>query len=118
MVAQKAEAPMTFNVFVKKEGVMFVAHCLELDIVATGDNLDDVEKDLFDLIHAQVDYAFTHDNLDYLYHPAPKGVWEEFYRCKAYIKRRRRVESSPQEDSPVPPWIIATFCNAFMAEHA
>lgn len=121
MTAQKAEASMTFNVFVKKEGGMFIAHCLELDIVATGNNPEQVKKDLIDLVHAQVDYAFTHDNLDYLYHPAPKEIWEEFYQCKAYIEKRSKIESHPQKGMPetfVPPWIIATFCNSFMADHA
>jgi hypothetical protein len=121
MTAQKANASMTFNVFVKKDGAMFIAHCLELDIVATGDSPEKVKNDLIDLVYAQIDYAFTHDNLDYLYHPAPKEVWEEFYRCKAYIERRRKIESRPRKDASssfVPPWIIATFCNSFMADHA
>lgn len=121
MRAQKAEAPMTFNVLVKDEGGILVAHCLELDIVVTGSDPDEVKKDLLDLVRAQVDYAFTHNNLDYLYHPAPKEIWEEFYQCKAYIENRRSIESRPRKGdsaSFVPPWIIATYCNDFMADHA
>lgn len=112
---------MTFNVFVKREGGIFIAHCLELDIVATGGSLDQVEKDLLDLVSAQVDYAFTHDNLEYLYHPAPREIWKEFYSGKAYIEKRSKIESLPKKDTPeafVPPWIIATFCNSFAADHA
>ncbi len=125
MAARKPEASITFNVFVKKEGDMFIAHCLELDIVVTSDSQEQVKSDLIDLVYAQMDYAFTHDNLDYLYHPAPKEVWEEFYRCKAShvenIETRRATESRRRKDIPssfVPPWIIANFCNAFMADHA
>ena len=71
-----------FNILIKKENELFIAHCLELDIVSAERSKEKAEKELVDLICAQLDYAFSNDNLENLYHPAPQKVWEEFFACK------------------------------------
>lgn len=110
---------MTVNILIKKSDDLWVGHCLELDIVSASDDLSQLKNDLKDLIVAQVDYAFSNDNLDHLFHPAPTEVWEEFYRCKSQIEDRFEVESELQTSHSlkrfVPPWIIAKTC---FAEHA
>jgi hypothetical protein len=121
MTAKKAEAAMTFSILIKKEDNMYIAHCLELDIVATSNNLKRVEKDITDLVDAQIDYAFSHDNLDYLYRPAPPEVWKEFFECKERSEIRNKIESHFKKDFPksfVPPWMIATICRSFVEDHA
>ena len=70
----------TVNVLIKKEGDLWIGHCLELDITATSSAIDDLKSDIKDLIVAQIDYAFSNDNLDYLFHPAPSDIWKEFYK--------------------------------------
>jgi transcription elongation factor len=54
---------LTVNILVKKEQGVLVGHCLELDIVATANNMRQLKKDMADLIIAQIDYAFTNNNL-------------------------------------------------------
>lgn len=76
-------ATMVFNILIKKEDEMFIAHCMELDIVATGPSADQATHDMMDLIIAQLKYAFSNNNLDHLYRPAPPEAWQEFYRCKS-----------------------------------
>lgn len=107
---------LTVNVFIKKEDDLWVGHCLELDIVATGSTPAEVKKDMEDLIITQVAHAFNNDNLDHLFRPAPAEVWEEFYKC------RQRAEDKPITiesgnrgktkgfGSFVPPWVIANIC--------
>jgi len=103
---------MTFSVLFKKEEGLVVAHCLELDIVATGETFKEAEKDILDLIRAQVHYAFANDNLDYLYHPAPASVWKEFFDCRTAYTRTTSMEpdSGPETDRFIPPWIVAQAC--------
>ena len=105
---------MEFNCLIKKEDGLYVAHCLELDIVATGNTIKAVRKDIGDLIIAAVDYAFSNDNLDALYHPAPKEVWQEFYKCTGQVEEKRRLKSVFKKDKEletfVPPWIVAKTC--------
>ncbi len=105
---------MTFSILARQKEGIWIGHCLELDIVATAESLDQLKNDMLDLIVAQVDYAFSNNNLDYLYHPAPKEVWEEFYKCKKIIEDKIDFESQSQKGRDfktfVPPWIIAKTC--------
>ena len=104
---------MSFNILIRKEGDYCIAHCLELDIVATAKNLKSVQDDIFDLIKAQVGYAFSNGNLDNLYHPAPPEVWKEFFECKeAWEKKVSASQADDSLETFVPPWIIATMCQA------
>ena len=106
------EKSMTFNIMAKKHNGMWIAHCLELDIVATAKTLASIKKEIVDLIITQVDYAFSNDNLENLYHPAPPKVWKDFYACKKSIEKKIKMKSEFQGKSFVPPWIIANTCFA------
>ena len=70
----------------------------------------------FFLILVQVDYAFSNNNLENLYHPAPSEVWKEFYECQDQIEDKIKVNSVFQDkksiETFVPPWIIAKTCFA------
>lgn len=105
---------LVLNVLVKREDDNWIGHCLELDIVATSDDINQLKKDMIDLIVAQVDYAFSHDNLEYLFHPAPKEIWMEFYKCKKHEENKISLKKRGNR-SFVPPWIIAKMC---LAENA
>jgi hypothetical protein len=108
----KTDTSMIFNVLVKKDVDLFVAHCLELDIVATAKSVNKVTEEIIDLIRAQVGYAIAHDNLAYLYRPAPSEAWEEFYTCKKQVEQKIKMKSSSSK-SPhrfIPPWITARTC--------
>jgi hypothetical protein len=108
------ETAMTFNVLIKEEEGMFIAHCLELDLVTTSTSLDQVQTDILDVIGAQVDYAFTNNNLEYLYHPAPQEVWKEFFECQEKWEKRYKIAPLFKEETAtdifVPTWIIAHTC--------
>ena len=107
---------MVFNILMKKENEVFIAHCMELDIVATGQSIDEAANDLIDLIVAQLQYAFINDNLDHLYHPAPPEIWRQFYMCEHSLGEQKIELSLPsKEASPqsfTPPWIITKMCEA------
>ena len=105
---------MIFNILVKKEEDLFVAHCLELDIVTTSKDEKEVISDILDLVKAQVNYAFSNDNLVHLFHPAPPEVWEEFYACEKQKERKIEIEPASEKipDRFIPPWIIARTCTS------
>ena len=67
-----------FDVIITQEEDGWLAHCLQLDIVATAKTLEKVRTDIIDLIVAQVSYAFEHNNIDNLFFPAPPEVWRKF----------------------------------------
>ncbi len=57
---------LNFNILIKKEEDLVVAHGLELDIVATAGTAQQVKDEILDLIFVQVHYALRNDNLDNL----------------------------------------------------
>jgi hypothetical protein len=99
----------TVNILAKAEYGMFTAHCLELDIVAVADTLELVQKEIVSLVCAQIDYAFSNDNLDNLFHPAPPEAWQELYRCKEQTERKYAIKSEKAFEK-VPPWLITKTC--------
>lgn len=105
---------LIFNILIKKDDQVFIAHCLELDIVTTADTVDQAQKDLVALICAQVDYAFTNDNLDNLYSPAPSDVWEQFFACEEAWEEKHKIDSGFRKgithDPFVPSRLIAKTC--------
>ena len=118
---ERSTNSMVFNILIKKEDEMFVAHCMELDIIATGQSIDKASGDLIDLIIAQLKYAFINDNLDHLYRPAPPEIWRQFYMCRHSLGEKEITLSLPSEEaSPrnfTPPWIIAKMCEAQAERH-
>jgi len=118
----RSTVAMTVNVLIKKEDDVYIAHCLELDIVTTGNTSAQVEKDIVALINAQVSYAFSNNNLENLYHPAPPEVWKEFFACKEQKEKRHRIKPPNNKDkalkSFIPPWIITNTCLSPKIYHA
>lgn len=107
------EKSITFHCLIKKEEDLFIAHCLELDIVATATTIKEAQEDMTDLIIAQVRYAFIHDNVDNLFKAAPAKVWKEFYECdpgKEIVKSTKPKSEKAPLNAFIPPWIIQKTC--------
>jgi predicted RNase H-like HicB family nuclease len=66
----------TLRAVLYQEEGEWVAHCLDLDIVATAPTRDQAAKQLVEAVTAQIDYARDHQNYAYLYRPAPLEVWQ------------------------------------------
>lgn len=111
----KTASAMIFNILITKDAGLYVAHCLELDIVTTHTRLAKVKSDIIDLIKAQVDYAFSNNNLDHLYKSAPPQIWKEFYSCKNQVEKKSNIKSSFKGKDKklfVPSSIIARTCES------
>jgi hypothetical protein len=78
-MATKRIPEFRLDVLIKKEKEYFTAHCLQFDLVATDDTLEGVQKAIVDLCRAHIEYSIQNDNLDYLFSPAPKEVWAEYF---------------------------------------
>lgn len=95
-MGQKAE--IRLDILIKKEDDYFLAHCLQFDIVTTADTLEEVRKGILDLCHAHIGFSHEHDNLDYLFSPAPKEVWAEYLAMSQ--KEDCDVENTSLNGSP------------------
>lgn len=99
------------NALFYHEGDLLVGHCLELDIVATGKDIEEAKNKMRDLIIAQVRYALENDNMEYLYKPAPPEIWKMFWECKeSELTRTSRIPALKK--GIVPPTMFLQSCYA------
>ena len=84
---KKDELKFTVRVVVYEDEGEWTAHCLDLDLVTTAATEADACKDIIDVIVAQADFAIKNDNLDNLFHPAPKECWDILARAKTCERR-------------------------------
>lgn len=68
-------APQPLNVLCYREDGQDVAHCLEMDLVATAETREAAVRDLVAVVRAHVRYAVEQDNLAHLFKPAPDAYW-------------------------------------------
>ena len=86
---EASKVKLHLDVLLTKEETLYVAHGLQLDLVATGETLEEAKRDLLDVVEVQINYAFQHDNLEHLFRPAPGEVWKKFFELKS--KREAEV---------------------------
>ena len=75
---------LRFNVIVEgqPEGT-YVAHCLELDLIAEGSTPDEACSEITNVIDVHVRTCIQNDNFENLFFPAPKEVWDRLGAIQA-----------------------------------
>ena len=75
-----AESRLSINLsaIVYQEDGVWIAHCLELDIVAEGKDPDDAIEGLISLCDLQIKVALEEGDLPSIFRPAPPEVWQMF----------------------------------------
>lgn len=68
-----------------KEKKTFLAHCLDMDIVAQAKTQEEAVSELKELISTQIEYCLENDMLDTLFRPAPKEYWDTYHRSQATV---------------------------------
>jgi len=81
------------NVLVYKEENEWIAHCLQMDLVAANENKDSVQDDIIDLIKTHVLYALENDNIDHIFKPAPAEEWEKLSHFRHCGTRKFTIKS-------------------------
>jgi hypothetical protein len=71
-----------FRFLVREEEGLFVAYCLELDLVTAAKSEEEAVEDLIDVTIEQVRYCIANDNMDHLFRRAPEEIWKEYYSCE------------------------------------
>jgi hypothetical protein len=82
-VINKLKDPkLDLRAVVYREGQTWIAHCLELDIVADAPTSDAAMHDLLDLCAFQIDTAIENNDLESIFRPAPAKYWNLFYSAR------------------------------------
>ena len=90
---------MRLDILVKKEQDYYVAHCLQFDLVATDETKEGVRKAIAELCEAHIEFSLKNNHTEYLFSPAPKEVWAEYYTA---MNRANGVFSS---EEMIPPFM-------------
>ena len=75
----------------------YLAHCLELDLVAEGGSSREACEELLNVVDVQIRTCLRNDNLENLFFPAPKEVWEKLGRAQARCHQQRLRRTIPAE---------------------
>ena len=87
---------IALRMVVYPQGEWWIAHCLEMDIVAEGTTSKEAMQSLVDLCRFQIEVAMKEGDLDSVFRAAPSSVWRMFFmgvEKKLPRKPRKPVES-------------------------
>ncbi len=85
---------LELRVIVYREDAFWLAHCLELDIVAEGDTPQHAAQDLLDLCTFQIKAAVEESDLISIFRPAPPEIWKLFFTSKKK-KQAKLIRGGP-----------------------
>jgi hypothetical protein len=78
-MANKPPLKIDLRALVYREGDVWLAHCLEMDIVAEGKTCEAASSDLVDLCDLQIKVALEEGDLQSVFRPAPSEYWKMFF---------------------------------------
>lgn len=83
MVRAKIDRPfrIPLRAVAYPHGKWWIAHCLELDLVAEGTDPESALHDLMDLSATQIETAIEGGNLEAVFRAAPPEIWATFARA-------------------------------------
>jgi len=82
---------LDLRVIVYREDGLWLAHCLELDIVAEGESPQKAVRDLTDLCLLQIKTSIEESDLTSIFRPAPPEFWKLFFTSK----KRKNTKLAP-----------------------
>src|SRR5258707_15822112 len=93
---------LTFNVVVEEKQGVHIATCLEMGLVATAGNEEDLAATMEKLIRRQVAFAIENDNLQDIFPPADPEVWHRL--SDAFAKEKAREMRKSEERMTAKNW--------------
>src|SRR5438093_6115214 len=79
-----------------REDDLWLAHCLELDIVAEARSVDDAIRSLISLCDLQIKVAIEEGDLQSIFRPAPPEIWKLFV-----LGQKKQLQGNKSFKTPV-----------------
>ena len=89
------------DVLMEKDGEYFIAHCLDLDIVAQGKTSKEAKEELVELINDQIDFAVSNNLGELIVHPAPKEYWIRYWNIKSESLKKSLLQNPPSSRNAI-----------------
>ena len=78
----KAE-PLDLHVLIEKEGRLYSALCLELDVASQGRSVTEAKKNIAEAVHLYLaDIYAAGDEKEFIPRPAPLEEWQNYFQIK------------------------------------
>jgi len=78
-----APPSLRLDILVYQEEGKWVGHCMQLDVVGTGDTQTAAYEEAVHLSVAQLQYAYDHDSLEQLFRPPEPGLLGKLFAAKS-----------------------------------
>jgi hypothetical protein len=88
----KPDLRIPLRAVIYPHGKWWIAHSLELDLVAEGKNPESALQDLIDLMGIQIKTALANQDLRSAFCPAPPEIWAMFSRAKDHPVKKKPKE--------------------------
>lgn len=75
---QHRELSFCVRVVLYREEEMWIAHCLEFDVIGSGETQSKAVSDLTTAMQIQIEQSIKHNNVRNLFRPADSGVYAMF----------------------------------------
>ena len=94
----KKEFHWTVRVIIEKEGNLYIAHCLEFDLVTQAKTLKGAKEMIIDAIYEYLSYAVKNNLQEQVFRPAPSEYWAKIPRAskEETISPRSKPIESPR----------------------
>jgi predicted RNase H-like HicB family nuclease len=91
MPRSKSKAKINLSAIIYREEGVWLAHCLEMDVVAEGDKPQKAFKDLDELCELQIKTALEEGDLETVFRPAPPEIWKMFWMGREKTQKKHRT---------------------------
>ena len=80
--------PLHLDVLIEKQEDVFIAHCLQFDVITEGNTIDEAEEMIADAIFEYVTFALENNLTNFLFKPAPPESWQKLFygNCKKCLR--------------------------------
>jgi hypothetical protein len=92
---------ITFNILLEKNQDIFVAHCLEMGLVATSLDKMDVVSKMTKMIQRQWSFAERHNRLSDVFRPVSNEMWRKFLMTKAAVANTKQAVTTAEAGNGV-----------------
>ena len=106
-VVDKDIIELSIHVLGYREGDLYVAHCLEFDIVSDGKTKEEASQNCIECVQYHIEFCIEKGSLENATNPAPREYWQMFYSKE----RSPRESKMPPKEIPKP--VLKEVCYAY-----
>jgi len=88
----KQKPKLVLHNLIEKEGDLYAAICLELDVASQGETAEEAEANLKEAVELYLESVYERGkDKEYIFRPAPAELWNRYYELEdARLREQKR----------------------------